>query len=187
MQPGVVELLGDLKRGLGSLGVRWYVFGAQAVIAYGVPRMSDDVDVTVEMLERPTSELVQALTASGFRILIDDAPESFVQSTRVLPMTHGRSGIDLDVVLAGPGPEEGMLDRCRTLKLGRITVPVITVDDLLVLKTLAGRGKDLDDVAGVLRVRSAGRQSGGETREPRDFGRARRDRGGRVSRETPTR
>ena len=28
---------------------RWYVFGAQAVILYGVPRLSADVDVTLAL------------------------------------------------------------------------------------------------------------------------------------------
>lgn len=156
MQPGVVELLTDLRRCLRSLGVRWYLFGAQAVIAHGVPRMSDDVDVTVDLGHHQAAELVRALEASGFQLRIEDDIDAFVRQTRVLPMTHRRSGVDLDVVLAGPGPEEGFLQRARRLSLGGVLVPVVTVEDLLVLKTLAGRGKDLDDVAGVVR-RKGGR------------------------------
>lgn len=46
---GPAELLADLSRALRTLGVRWYVFGAQAVLIWGRPRMTTDVDVTVRL------------------------------------------------------------------------------------------------------------------------------------------
>jgi hypothetical protein len=46
LQPAALELLSALSPVLSRWG-RWYVFGAQAVITYGVPRLSADVDVTV--------------------------------------------------------------------------------------------------------------------------------------------
>ena len=46
MQSAVLELLAALSAVLDRRG-RWYVFGAQAVVAYGVPRFSADVDVTL--------------------------------------------------------------------------------------------------------------------------------------------
>jgi hypothetical protein len=42
VQPAALELLTALSKVLARWG-RWYVFGAQAVIAYGVPRLSADV------------------------------------------------------------------------------------------------------------------------------------------------
>ena len=48
VQPAALELLNALAPVLSRWG-RWYVFGAQAVIAYGVPRLSADVDVTVAL------------------------------------------------------------------------------------------------------------------------------------------
>ncbi|MBK5296612.1 MAG: hypothetical protein JJE40_05580 [Vicinamibacteria bacterium] len=51
IQPAAVDLLTALSRVMARWG-RWYVFGAQAVIAYGVPRLSADVDVTVQLVLR---------------------------------------------------------------------------------------------------------------------------------------
>ena len=48
IEPAAKELLEDLSKVLTNWG-SWYVFGAQAVIAYGVPRLSADVDVTVRL------------------------------------------------------------------------------------------------------------------------------------------
>src|SRR5207244_310020 len=46
--PAAAELLKDLSGVLARWG-GWYLFGAQAVIAHGVPRLSADVDVTLRM------------------------------------------------------------------------------------------------------------------------------------------
>ncbi len=71
--------------------------------------------------------------------------------TRVIPVVH-RSGLPVDVVLAGPGLEEEMFARERLRKIGRMEIPFIETGDLVVLKVLAGRPKDLEDVRALLRL-----------------------------------
>jgi hypothetical protein len=44
---GPAELLADLSGVLRNLGLAWYVFGAQAALIWGRPRMTADVDVTL--------------------------------------------------------------------------------------------------------------------------------------------
>jgi hypothetical protein len=48
LSAGPAELLADLAVALGTVGARWYVFGAQAVSMWGRPRLTTDVDVTVQ-------------------------------------------------------------------------------------------------------------------------------------------
>ncbi|MGH7822489.1 MAG: hypothetical protein ACREQ9_22230, partial [Candidatus Binatia bacterium] len=98
------EILSSLARALRKLGVRWFLFGAQAAIVHGSERLTTDVDVTVDLGLRTAGELVAALQKAGFALRVRDIHD-FVAKTRVLPVRHRRSGIDLDIVLAGPGPE----------------------------------------------------------------------------------
>src|SRR5207237_482031 len=49
VQPAALEVLSAAAPVLSRWG-RWYVFGAQAVMAYGVPRLSADVDVTLALV-----------------------------------------------------------------------------------------------------------------------------------------
>ena len=56
----------------------------------------------------------------------------------------------LDVVLAGPGVEELFLARARLLAVDDVTVPVASPEDIVVMKGLAGRAKDLDNVGAIL-------------------------------------
>lgn len=57
----------------------------------------------------------------------------------------------MDLVVAGPGLEEEFLAHRRFVDLGGLEVPVISPEDLVVTKILAGRPKDLDDVRGIMR------------------------------------
>ncbi len=148
----VRDLLAALTAVMRSRRTRWYLFGAQAVMVWGQPRMSADVDVTAELQPDQALDFVATMKAAGFELRVRDA-EEFVARTRVLPFLHLSSDMPLDVVLAGPGLEELFLDRAVEVELDDLKVPVISPADLIVSKILAGRPKDLDDVRGILRER----------------------------------
>lgn len=152
MPSAVVELLRSLATCLDDLELRWYVFGAQAVVVHGRPRATEDVDVTVDAAGLSAAELARHLEAHGFR-LAEFADEEFVAATRVLPFLHQPSGMMLDIVLAGPGLEEVFLDGAEPTDLGGVTVPVIRAEHLLVTKILGGRPKDLEDAREIVSVR----------------------------------
>jgi hypothetical protein len=152
LQSVPADLFAALAGALSRLHARWYVFGAQAVVLWGRPRLTADIDVTVRMDPEEPERLVQALEASGFSLRIGHTPE-FVRRTRVLPFVHAASGMPMDVVLAGPGLEELFLSRAVPVTIGNLVVPVISPEDLIATKILAGRPKDIDDVRGILRER----------------------------------
>lgn len=150
---GPAELLSDLAVALGRLDAHWYVFGAQAALVWGRPRLTTDVDVTVKC-NVSTDLLVRTLDTHGFSLRID-ATDTFIRATRVVPLEHRASGLALDVVLAGPGLEDVFLERAIPIDVGGTIVPFISPEDLIVTKVLAGREKDIEDVRGVLSERGA--------------------------------
>ena len=94
---------------------RWYVFGAQAVIAAGVPRLTADIDVTVEVPRGGAKALMQTLATHNFSMRDVGDVETFVAEARVIPALHEASGLPVDIVLAGPGIELEMMDRAVQL------------------------------------------------------------------------
>lgn len=142
------EVYGALARALAPLGVRWYVFGAQAAILYGAARFTEDIDVTVELGNIQTSVLISALEKQGFVARIPD--RSFIEQTRVVPLVYQATNTPLDVVLSGPGIEELFFEGARQIHVEGELVPVASPEDLVVMKVLAGRAKDLEDVVAVL-------------------------------------
>jgi hypothetical protein len=129
----------------------FYLFGAQAVIAYGVPRLSADVDVTLRLVPDVPDRLVEGMRAAGFEARVADA--NFVRRTRVLPFVHLATGMPLDVVLSGSGLEDDFLARARVLDIAGLRVPTLEPSDLVIAKILAGRPKDIDDARGLLKAR----------------------------------
>ena len=151
----LVELLAALRGALGALGARWYLFGAQAAIVHGAARLTADVDVTVDLATRSTTELVGALAGAGFELRVPD-PGGVIESTRILPLVHRPTRIPVDVVLAGPGLEDLFLARAEERVIGGVPVPVASAEDVVTMKILAGRPEDLDDAAAVVRAQGPG-------------------------------
>jgi hypothetical protein len=82
---------------------RWYLFGAQAVIVHGVPRLSADLDVTLTLVPDAPEGFAQDMESAGFLLRVRDP--AFVIRTRVMPFVHQATGMPLDVVLAASGLE----------------------------------------------------------------------------------
>ena len=130
----------------------WYLFGAQAVVLWGRPRLTADVDVTIRLRSEDTERFRHDMEQSGFRLRVPD-PEAFLARTRVLPFLHVPTQLPLDVVIAGPGIEDRFIERAIRIEIEGLSVPVASPEDLIVMKVLAGRPKDLEDVRSVLTER----------------------------------
>jgi len=155
MPSTVAAILAELASVLEALHLRWYLFGAQAAIHYGSARLTADVDVTVELGALAPEALIARLRDVGIepRINFDD---SFIATARVLPMLHRDSGMGVDVVFAGLGPEQTFLRRARLVRFDGVTIRIAAPDDIVVMKVLAGRAKDVEDVVGILRAAPEG-------------------------------
>lgn len=152
MQSPFLEVLAALARAFDRLGASWYLFGAQAAIVHGAGRLTTDVDVTVFAQGSDTSSLADELAAEGFELRVQD-PE-FVARTRVLPVRHGSTEIDADVVLGGPGLEELFLQRSEEHTIAGVHIPVACAEDVVAMKVLAGRPLDLEDAQAVVEARA---------------------------------
>lgn len=144
----VADLLRDLAAAMEERGLSWYLFGAQAAIVWGSPRLSADVDITAQIEPSALDAYVAAMKDNGFDLVSSDA--DFIAQTRVLPFLHRASRMPLDVVLAGPGLEADFLQRAISVDVDGTLVPVISPEDLIITKILAGRPKDIEDIRGVI-------------------------------------
>src|SRR4051794_37504172 len=112
MRSPVADLLADLGAALAASNVEWFLFGAQAAIAYGVARLTADVDVTARVpAGLPNHVWVAAVEQRGFRPRFDDP--RILEEGRVLPFVHQATALPVDVVLAGPGLEDEFFARAR--------------------------------------------------------------------------
>lgn len=111
--------------------------------------MTADVDVTVSIRRDQVPGLVRAMRGAGFEPRVDDV-DTFVARARVIPFLHLRTMMPLDLVLAADEFEAQFLERARRVDVGGARVPMISPEDLIVTKIVAGRAHDLEDVQGVI-------------------------------------
>lgn len=147
-----LELLKQLSSEFERLGFRWYVMGAQAALFHGAQRSTNDVDITVlDALDR-RRELVGALRSAGCELRVDD--DDFHARTRVIPAQLS-DGLGLDVVLGADPLEEQFAARAARVEVDGVSLNIASAEDVIVMKLLAGRPRDLGDVSEMVRAARA--------------------------------
>ena len=77
-------------------------------------------------------------------------PLDFARQSRVLLMRHAESGIDIDVTFGRLSFEQAAIDNSEIHDIGGLRVRLPRVEDLLIMKAVARRPKDLQDIEGLL-------------------------------------
>jgi hypothetical protein len=144
----VIRAAADLQAFCEGQRWRFCFIGGLAVLRWGEPRETVDVDLTLLTGFGSEQPFIDALTAK-FEPRIDDAP-AFARIHRVL-LLRAPSGVGIDISLGGL-PFEAMVIARATAFMFPPDTPLLTcsAEDLVVLKAFAGREKDWVDVEGVL-------------------------------------
>lgn len=143
------SVLQDLSAWLGSERVPWILIGGLAASLLGRPRLTRDVDALAAVDEPRWEGLLQGGRRFGFLPRVSD-PVAFARRSRVLLMRHETTGIDIDLVLGELPFESEAIRRGRRGRVGGLAVPLATPEDLVIMKAVAGRPRDLEDIEGIL-------------------------------------
>jgi hypothetical protein len=74
---------------------------------------------------------------------------AFARKNRVLLLRHITSGTDIDLSLGILPFEEEMVERSRLVEIGPIKLRLPTPEDLIIMKAVAHRQKDLADIQAI--------------------------------------
>ena len=138
-----------LQRAFDELARPAMIIGGIAAIARGVPRQTIDIDATIDAQGLDVNDALEVLGRYGFEPRIERADE-FARQRLVLLLRHRQSGVRLDLSLAWLPFERDALARASTFDFGGVSVRVVTVEDLIVLKAVAWRLRDRDDIERLL-------------------------------------
>ena len=137
------ENLVPLFASLISHKVQYLVIGGVASIAYGVPRMTLDVDILI----RPTLDNARALLAAfeeagmGTATLI--GPEEMLSHE----VTIFQDRLRVDVQTSTPGIDFDQANaRYKVLTVQGVELRLVSLEDLIASKRAAGRPQDLEDL-----------------------------------------
>ncbi len=143
------ELLEKIAREIDAKSIEYMVIGGQAVLLYGEPRLTRDIDITLGVDSSRLPVVLEIVKAVGCTILVKN-PNEFVQQTMVLPVQEPESGIRIDFIFSFSPFEQQAMKHVRKVLIGKTSVCFASPEDLIIHKIISGRPRDLEDVTGVL-------------------------------------
>jgi predicted nucleotidyltransferase len=135
----------DLLSELNAAGVEFVVIGGHAVNAYGVPRMTKDLDVLIRA-DRKNSEAVYRALASFGAPLAGTSPEDFRDCVSIFQIGVEPSRVDILQTIAGVDFDQVWENRVESSIDDSLPVAFISREDLIRNKLASGRPQDLADV-----------------------------------------
>lgn len=124
--------------------VRFLVVGGLAVIHHGHPRLTLDMDLWIERSVKNGKRIIEVLKAFGFANP-DVVPADFAKKRQILRMGFTPTVIELFNTIPGVVFAE-CYKRRVLVRMGRMQVPFISLEDLKANKRASGRNKDLQDL-----------------------------------------
>jgi hypothetical protein len=142
------EPLAALQRLLNHFGDRGVIIGGIAASLLGQPRLTADLDAVILMSIEELPKLIEAASSEGMILRIADA-EAFARKNRVLLLQHQASGIKVDISLGILPFETEMIERGEEISVARLRLRLPTPEDLIIMKAVAHRPKDLADIQAI--------------------------------------
>lgn len=141
----------DLGRWLDAIQAQAVVVGGVAASFLGRPRFTQDIDALAIISESQWSTAVAAAASYGIVPRIDDAVD-FAHRSRVLLLRHQETSIDIDIILGGLPFEADAVANGKRYVIGGVSVRLPKVEDLMIMKAVAHRPRDLQDIEGLLQA-----------------------------------
>ncbi len=143
-----LEPLAALQRLLERFDNQGVIIGGIAASLLGQPRLTADLDAVILLSVGDLPELIKAAASEGIEARMAEA-EDFARKHRVLLLRHTDSSIDIDLSLGILPFESEMVERSQELVVGEIHVRLPSPEDLIIMKAVAHRPKDMADIQAI--------------------------------------
>ena len=127
---------------------RGVIIGGIAASLLGAPRYTVDLDAVLLLSFEDIPEILSEAAQLGIEPRISDA-DGFARKSRVLLLRHTASGTDIDLSLGILPFEVEMVERSIMVDVGAIKLRLPTPEDLIIMKAVAHRPKDMSDIQAI--------------------------------------
>jgi hypothetical protein len=135
----------SLQRLLEEFNDQGVIIGGIAVGFLGKPRFTADVDAVFLLSVDDIPRFLAHAQAQNIVPRIQNADE-FARRNRVLLLKHTASETDIDISMGILPFEKEMVQRGTTKSVANLAVRLPTPEDLIIMKAIAHRPKDLEDI-----------------------------------------
>lgn len=158
----------EVFRALQVHGVRYVLIGGAAVNLHGVPRMTGDLDLAVDLEPDNVRFLVAALSEAGLEpvapvdpmgLADDDVRRRWRETKHLEALTfQSRSSespfLEVDIVLNPHLDFEQLYKDRESVDAGEVKLSLISIDHLIEIKRRLGREQDLADAEALEKINS---------------------------------
>lgn len=124
--------------------VEYAVIGGLANSFYGNPRATQDIDILISCENNRQSLLIRQLERQY--TILPKNPLEFIQQTKVLPIKDKQTNVTIDLVFSLIPFEDAAIKKAKKIKIFDIDTRIITLENLIIMKLVSDRIKDIDDV-----------------------------------------
>lgn len=129
--------------------IPYMIIGGQAVLLYGSPRLTKDIDITLGVSIDKLPVLLTVSKEVGLKA-IPENPEDFAMRTFVLPAEDKKSRIRVDFIFSLTPYEEQAIKRAKNINIEGTKVKFAAIEDIVIHKIFSGRERDLEDIRSIL-------------------------------------
>ena len=143
------EIICSISSQLERRNISYMLIGGQAVLLYGEPRLTRDIDITLGVDVDKLNNIISLVDDLCLKILSDNI-ETFVRETMVLPVVHEETGIRIDFIFSFSPYERQAIEKARKVRMLDQDVYFAAPEDVIIHKIVAGRPRDIEDVRDIL-------------------------------------
>lgn len=145
----IAALIKRIAQHLDTNEIPYMVIGGQAVLLYGTPRLTRDIDITLGIDTDQFAAIDELCRDLDLRVLTND-PEQFAVQTKVLPAEDAATRIRVDFIFSFTPYVRQALGRTNEVIMEGYPVKFASREDLVIHKMIAARAIDLEDVRHIL-------------------------------------
>jgi hypothetical protein len=154
---GPYELLQRIVEALERLNIPYLVTGSVAAMAYGEPRLTNDIDIVAAIEERHINGLMAAFPPDEFYVS-EEAIQGAIRLRTQFNIIHPSSGLKVDIIVRKDTPfDDNRFGRIRRIRPAETyTASFAAPEDIIIMKMRyyadGGSEKHLRDIAGILKI-----------------------------------
>jgi len=145
----IEELIKKITQRLDQDKIPYMIIGGQAVLLYGTPRLTRDIDITLGV-DTDKFALIETVCKDLRLKILPDNPQDFARETKVLPAEEPKSKIRVDFIFSFTAYGQQAIEKTKEVLMDGYPVKFASCEDLIIHKMLAARAVDAEDVKNIL-------------------------------------